>query len=386
MPNGKIDRKSLPAPDGHRNGLEQGYVAPRSPTEEVLAGIWADILKLGQVGIHDNFFDLGGHSLAATRLVSGIAREYKRDVPVTLVFQKPTIEEMAAVLSDNNAFDRHSVLVTFQNHGTKPPFFCVYGVRIWAHNPEDPSQPFYALAPHGQDGRRAPATVEAMAADYVREMKAVQAKGPYFLAGYSFGAIAAFEMARQLQGRGEEVALLLLIDPSPPPGIDNGTSHPGITRLRRRLRYHLHAMRALPFRQRFAKLQMLLRGKIEDIVKGLVCRIYLGIDRELPRFVRTHYFLYAARQASLKYTPQNFTGRIVLLAAEKSHYNTRSIWSQFASDGVEIHELPGNHLDIMEETHAKIWGQQLRECLRIAQTKTKRNIPVHSLSVKATSL
>jgi len=95
MPNGKIDRKSLPAPDGNRDGLEQAYVAPRSPTEEILAGIWAEVLKLDQVGINDNFFDLGGHSLLATQVVSRIRDSFKIDFPLRRIFETPTIAGLA---------------------------------------------------------------------------------------------------------------------------------------------------------------------------------------------------------------------------------------------------------------------------------------------------
>jgi acyl carrier protein len=99
-PNGKIDRKSLPAPDGHRNELEQAYVAPRSPTEEIVAGIWAEVLKLEQVGVRDNFFDLGGHSLLATQVISRVRDAFQMDLPLRSIFEKPTVEELAMVIME----------------------------------------------------------------------------------------------------------------------------------------------------------------------------------------------------------------------------------------------------------------------------------------------
>jgi len=95
MPNGKVDRKSLPAPDRDGDKLEQAYAAPRSPTEEILAGIWAEVLKLNQVGVHDNFFDLGGHSLLATQVVSRIRGSFKIDFPLRKIFETPTIAGLA---------------------------------------------------------------------------------------------------------------------------------------------------------------------------------------------------------------------------------------------------------------------------------------------------
>jgi amino acid adenylation domain-containing protein len=101
--NGKIDRKSLPAPDRNRDGLEQVYVAPRSPTEEILAGIWAEVLKLDQVGVHDNFFELGGHSLLATQIVSRIRSAFSIELPLRHLFQSPTVAEMAVIITENQA-------------------------------------------------------------------------------------------------------------------------------------------------------------------------------------------------------------------------------------------------------------------------------------------
>jgi aspartate racemase len=210
-----------------------------------------------------------------------------------------------------------------------------------------------------------------MAADYVREMKMVQPKGPYFLAGYSFGGIAVFEMAQQLQARGDEVALLLLMDPSPPAGIET-TSPSRFEGLQRRLRYHLRSVRGMTFWQQFTKLKTLLMSKIKDIIYGAVCRVYLRLDRQLPPFVRTFYFLDAARQASRRYKPKVYPGRIVLLVAEKSLFDTRSIWSRLASDGVETHMLPGDHMSIAIEPQARTWAQRLRECLQAAQINTNR--------------
>jgi acyl carrier protein len=89
-PNGKVDRKALPAPEG-RPELEEGYVAPRTPTEEVLSGIWAQVLGLDRVGVHDNFFELGGHSLLATRVVSRARELFQIELPLQTIFEAPTV-------------------------------------------------------------------------------------------------------------------------------------------------------------------------------------------------------------------------------------------------------------------------------------------------------
>ena len=98
-PAGKVDRSKLPAPGPQRPESEVLYVAPRTPTEQILAGIWADTLHLESVGIHDNFFDLGGHSLAASRVISRVIQTFKLDLPLQALFDVPTVAQMAEVVA-----------------------------------------------------------------------------------------------------------------------------------------------------------------------------------------------------------------------------------------------------------------------------------------------
>jgi acyl carrier protein len=98
--NGKIDRRLLPDPGNSRPELDAPYVAPRTPIEEQLVQIWSEVLLLDRIGIHDNFFDLGGHSLAATRVVSHVIKNFQLDIPLQSLFQSPTVAEMAAVIAE----------------------------------------------------------------------------------------------------------------------------------------------------------------------------------------------------------------------------------------------------------------------------------------------
>jgi acyl-coenzyme A synthetase/AMP-(fatty) acid ligase/acyl carrier protein len=99
-PNGKIDRKALPPPDGSRPELEEAFVAPRTPVEEALAEIWAEVLGVERIGIRDNFFELGGHSLLATQVVSRIRSGFKIELPLRALFEKPTVVELAEVIEE----------------------------------------------------------------------------------------------------------------------------------------------------------------------------------------------------------------------------------------------------------------------------------------------
>ena len=100
-PNGKVNRKALPDPGNSRPDLDTPFVAPRTAIEKELSKIWAEVLSLEQVGVHDSFFDLGGHSLTATRVVSQVIKQFQTEVPLQFLFQSPTIAEMAAVITEH---------------------------------------------------------------------------------------------------------------------------------------------------------------------------------------------------------------------------------------------------------------------------------------------
>jgi len=113
-PNGKVDRAALPAPEDTRSGLQDDFVAPRTPAEEKLAGLWADLLKLKIVGVHDNFFDLGGHSLLATQVVSRMRKEFQMEIPLRSLFESPTVAALAEKIEGAMADDTARLLTELE--------------------------------------------------------------------------------------------------------------------------------------------------------------------------------------------------------------------------------------------------------------------------------
>jgi len=97
----KVDRRALPAPDHKRPHIDTPFIESRTAVEKELSQIWSEILSLDRVGIHDNFFDLGGHSLAATRVVAQVIRKFQLEIPLQTLFRAPTVAEMAAVIAEN---------------------------------------------------------------------------------------------------------------------------------------------------------------------------------------------------------------------------------------------------------------------------------------------
>jgi amino acid adenylation domain-containing protein len=216
-PNGKIDRRALPAPADDMNANPKEPMAPRDGVELQLVALWEQVLGISQVGVRDNFFDLGGYSLLALRMFSAIEQIFGTRLPMAMLFQAPTIEHLADVLRDGGCSVRWRSLVAIQAHGTRRPFFVVPGVggnvlvfaRLSRLLGED--QPFYGLQAQGLDGKARPFTrIEDMARHYVAEIRTVQAHGPYQIGGTCTGGLVAYEMAQQLMGEGEEVQLAIM--------------------------------------------------------------------------------------------------------------------------------------------------------------------------------
>jgi thioesterase domain-containing protein/acyl carrier protein len=221
--NGKLDRKALPAPEF----TGAAFRAPRTPVEKTLAALYAEVLGVSRVGIDDSFFDLGGHSLSATRLVSRIRSVAGVEVPIRVIFESPTIAELVPRLGEEiepGLLDPFAVILPIRSEGSGPPLWCVHpgGGLSWCYmglRAHLPDQPIYGLQARGFDGvTPLPKSIEAMAADYLEQILTVQDDGPFLLLGWSFGGLVAHAIATALERRGREVALLAMMDSVPGAG------------------------------------------------------------------------------------------------------------------------------------------------------------------------
>jgi amino acid adenylation domain-containing protein len=211
-PSGKLDRGALPAPGHHRTAGRQAT----SPLEELLCGAFAEVLGLDEVGIDDSFFALGGHSLLATRLTVLLA-ERGISLSARTLFAAPTVAGLIEQMHSSSVRDALGVLLPIRPGGTRPPLFCIHagGGASWCYMPlaryVPPEIPLYGLQSPGLDGTAdLPGSIREMAGIYLRQIRAVQPSGPYHLLGWSFGGMAAHEIAIQLQAAGEQVTLIIM--------------------------------------------------------------------------------------------------------------------------------------------------------------------------------
>jgi thioesterase domain-containing protein/acyl carrier protein len=217
---GKLDRRALPAPE---TPPQQSRRSPRTPHEQVLAGLFAEALGVEHVGIDDNFFELGGHSLLAIRLISRIRASLDVELTIRSLFESPSVAALAKRLHRARpAMSDFEVLLPIRPTGDKRPLFCIHDAggfswpysKLIRHLP--PDQPIFGLQARNLTARdKRPRSIDEMAADYLDLIRKIQPAGPYNLLGWSFGGLVAHAIATKLQAAGEEVALLALLDSYP---------------------------------------------------------------------------------------------------------------------------------------------------------------------------
>ena len=340
---GKVCHHMLPAPSSERPHLDNEIVAPRDCTEMQLIEIWEEVLGIDTIGIEDNFFDLGGNSLLAARLLVRIENAFCKRLPLATIFQRPTVEQISGILQNEDHQRAWSSLVPVQSGGFKMPFFCMAGVNILTDIAHylGTEQPVYGLVPlNWENEQKYYARIEQMATRYLQEIRALQPEGPYFLGGHSFGGLVAFEMAHQLQMQGQKVGLLVLIDTYP--SIDKS------------IKYYLHRLR-----------YSLKHGQLVDV---LVSRVKLLLPIT-PADVRNKRYWASISRAMDNYKLRAYFGRIVFFAASELLdpsgilKDTRLDWSNVAKGELETYLVPGDHSTLLKEPNLRILAEKLKACL-----------------------
>ncbi|MEW6731714.1 MAG: amino acid adenylation domain-containing protein, partial [Acidobacteriota bacterium] len=382
--NGKLDRRALPKPELSLVKIEKTFIAPRDILELQLQQLWEEIVNVSPIGIKDNFFYLGGHSLSALRLIAQIRKRFGQQLPLATLFEGPTIEQQAILLRQQAILLPWSPLVELQPAGSKPPFFCVHpaGGTVFCYNSLvnylGHDQPFYGLQALGVDGNHEPYTrIEDMAAHYIEAIKKFQPKGPYLLGGWSAGGVIAFEMAQQLHRSGDEVALLALFDAW-------ATICGHKTEVSDEAKLLLSLLRAYGIDLQISadKFQQIDPVERLNLVLEQMRQVTLIPDLELEQIRLMLHVLNATNQAIGDYLPQVYPNQITLFRASEVDHNEEMIelynfrekfsqtiddptrgWSGLSLKPIEIQVIPGRHETLILEPNVKVLAERLKECL-----------------------
>lgn len=365
-PNGKVDRRALPAPGSAELEPTQVSSKPKDEVEARLVEIWESVLGTRPIGTQDNFFDLGGHSILAVRLMNRIAEVFGSELPIAILLQAPTIEQLSAIVREDGSGPAWSCLVPIQTSGFKTPFFCIHGANGAVVRFRElskylgPDQPFYGLQANGLGaGNPIHTRTEEMAAAYLKEILKVQPHGPYIIGGYSFGGAIAFEMAQQLLAQSEEESTVVLFDTIFAFRNLDGSRSDAAVSLSPSLA--LRDFFRVPASQRW---NYFLR-MITVPMRAYERKRHVARLPQIVKKVRAACF-----EAEREYQPRPYGGRVILFRSNHKALgqvgDPRAGWKHVASRGLEIYEIDGNHENILLEPQVRQVAERLKACLQLA--------------------
>ena len=386
-PNDKVDRKALPAPT-RRVSVKTGYVAPRDATEQLLAQIWAKVLKVKRVGLHDNFFDLGGHSLLAVRVAAEIENHTKTRLPLASILQSPTIAELAEDLRRPQWQPSWSSLVPLRTSGSRPPLFLMHahGGNVLEYHALaellDHDQPVYAFQARGLDGNiPTDCSIEEIVSSYIEELRSLQPEGPYFLAGFCVGGLLALEAAQQLTDAGQEVALVMVMQTMHPDVFRRTEEIPILPRLWYQLIKRIDLERENLSHAGKGRIHILERcRRAWDLLHARVTIAYHKLSGKRPADLSVLPRLYIFEALSMeflnavrKYSPRPYAGDVVLFRASKQLRGLETDmclgWKHHLHGNLEVCEVPGHQQNLMLLPNVKQLASALATRLKAAQQR-----------------
>ena len=370
-PNDKIDRKALLE---YKSNLEnkQEYTAPRTEEEKMVAAIWKESLNLEHIDIRSNFFEIGGHSIKAVKVMMEIEKKTGKQIALSSLFEHSTVEKFAKLLTIKKEIVS-DYLVPLKPKGSKVPLFIVHGAglnilnfsNVINHFCEDqPVYGFQGIGPNGFDNWFE--SIEAMAARYIESILEVNPNGPYALAGFSFGGVVAFEMARQLKEQGKKVSIVALLDTY----VDSSYYYSSYSQ-KKLIRYYDRTYRRLDYLKEMLTSYKSLKLRF-NVKKVYLQKKYFGLKDEMSEqeSLALEQFIEASAMVNkiidrYHLIPQNIEVEL-FRAEDDDDYKldpTHLGWKKAALKGVNIHNISGNHLNIVAPPNDKLLAGMLQKIL-----------------------
>jgi amino acid adenylation domain-containing protein len=378
--NGKLDRKALSLQNAIVHIPERKMTSVSDPLEQQISHIWEEVLEIQPISRNDNFFDLGGHSLLAMKLLALVEETLGVRIPVIQFFQSPTVAGIAQTIRMGGNDISWPNLVPIHPQGMLPPFFCVHGhgggvtdfsvlSRLLGTD-----QPFFGLQAPGLDGRSHPVeSIEEIASIYIHNIQSeIQPRGPYYLGGYCFGGLVAYEMACQLAEQGEKVALVALINTYAEKRFSNPKRFLNPLAI-------LAFLRNLPLWLMYNRkgLGWLLYERTANWLKTF--KITLGSipNNQTEEIIDTTNMIYpgfssvtaAHLRAFLAYQPRFYPGRVDVFRLRALRlllpFDRDLGWGRYVAE-VGIHIIPGAHYNLLEPPHVEGLASALKSTLALA--------------------
>jgi len=341
----------------------KNYVAPRNQTEFSLVEIWEILFGVPNIGVHDDYFELGGNSLLAIQLFTEIENKMDVVLPPATLFKDATIAKIAKLIDgDTETLPEDSSLVPLRISGDKPPLFCLHGggAHVFFYQglaknlPEN--QPVYTLQPPGLDGQGTRhRSIPEMAAHYVEEIQRVQPQGPYHILGTCFSNAVALEIGNLLRAKGATVDKLFIIDSAPVHLFGNDESGKNKTFSR-----FYDMLKRGDFHRIKDKLTRRFLSRPEKI--GTIKKTESESEKNLRLTIDSLNKMYA------DYHWQSYDGKIVFIRSTEFHHRSDkkyhlTQWNKLAKKGIDLHVVDGHHISLFEEPEVKGLAEKIGEVL-----------------------
>lgn len=342
LPNGKVDKSALPNPESQASS--ENYTPPVSSIEKTLVSIWEEVLGIEKIGIHDNYFEIGGDSILSIQIISK-ARDKDLLLEPTSILRHQTVQKLAKSISSHSDTEEDwSSVIPMKTSGDRPPLFCIHSggahVMFYRDFAQEMAEetPVYAIQPKGLGVKESfHKTISEMAASYIQAIKRIQPSGPYHLLGSCFSNAVGIEMIHQLSAQNERVGKLIIVDSAPAfltPPFPNGERMP-VRRMLKMLGNGDLTGVYKKFKNRYIRLSRKLKTTTE-------------IEKDLDEMIDSLNSLYA------QYNWSPVDCRIELIrssefASRPSKKFHLERWTTLSKGNLEVHEIDGHHLTLFKQ-------------------------------------